>query len=236
MSLDFDERLRIKHSKRARRLALRLDPKERIINLVVPKGVSMRKAEEFARHHEGWIDSVLHELPPVIPFEHDRILPLLGASRKIHIDHDPHRKTTEIKLFPDCLMVKTNKHDPAPRIERYLKNLARSVLTEMAEAKAIDINKKIRTIRIGDTKSRWGSCSDDNRLSFSWRLIFAPSMAMDYVVAHEVAHLIYLNHSRKFWNLCRDLSIDYVEGEYWMRNHGQELMRYGAQSVDTEKK
>lgn len=228
MDLETDRRIRVKHSKRARRLALRLDPKERVINLVVPKGVSLRKAHEFARIHEGWIDSVLHELPPTIPYEHERVMPILGADRTIYIEYDESRKTTDVKLHPDRLHVKTNKDDPTPRIERYLKNLARETLTEMAEAKAVDINKTIKSIRIGDTKSRWGSCSSDGRISFSWRLIFAPSMAMDYVVAHEVAHMIHLDHSRKFWNLCRDLSIDYVEGEYWMRNHGQELMRYGV--------
>lgn len=227
-AIEMDQRIRIKHSKRARRLALRLDPKERVINLVVPKGISIKKAQEFARLNENWIDSVLHELPPVIPFAHERSIPILGADRMIHIERDEHRKTTQIELQNTHLIVKTNKSDPSPRIERFLKNLARDKLTEMAEAKAIDINNPIRTIRIGDTKSRWGSCSEDGRISFSWRLIFAPSMAMDYVVAHEVAHLIHLDHSKKFWALCRDLSIDFLEGEYWMRNHGQELMRYGV--------
>ncbi|MFP4314438.1 MAG: M48 family metallopeptidase [Alphaproteobacteria bacterium] len=230
MSYQFDDRIRIKHSRRARRLALRLDTKERVINLVIPKGMSLKKAQEFASAHESWIDSVLHELPPVIPFEHDRSIPVLGADRMIVINRDKGRKSTQIDLQPAHLIVHTNKEDPSSRLERYLKNLAREKLTEMAFTKAVDINKEIKSIRIGDMKSRWGSCSEDGRLSFSWRLLFAPSMAMDYVVAHEVAHLIHLNHSRKFWNLCRDLSIDYMEGEYWMRNHGAELMRYGLKT------
>lgn len=220
--------IRIKHSKRARRLALRLDAKERVINLVVPKGVSMRKAQDFARYHGEWIDNVMRELPPLIPFEQDRVIPILGADRKIQIFQDESRKSTQIELLNDALVVRTNKDNPSSRITRYLKNLARETITEMAEAKAVDINKPIKSISIRDTKSRWGSCSDDGKLSFSWRLIFAPSMAMDYVVAHEVAHRIYMDHSKKFWALCRDLSIDYVEGEYWMRNHGHELMRYGC--------
>lgn len=226
--IDFDSGvLRIKHSKRARRLALRLDPKERVINLVVPKGVSMRKAHDFARYHGEWIDTVLQELPPLLPFDHERVIPILGADRRIDIQFDENRKSTQIELTNDSLVVRTNKNDPTPRITRHLKNLAREKITEMVEAKALDINKPIKAISIRDTKSRWGSCSSDGKLSFSWRLIFAPSMAMDYVVAHEVAHRIHMDHSKKFWALCEDLCIDYQEGKYWMRNHAQELMRYG---------
>jgi hypothetical protein len=79
---------------------------------------------------------------------------------------------------------------------------------------------------VREKKSRWGSCSSDDHLSYSWRLIFAPPAALDYVVAHEVAHLVHMNHSKAFWNLCRSLSHDFVNGQYWMKNHGHELMRY----------
>lgn len=221
------DHVRVKHSARARRLALRLDPKERVINLVVPKGVPLQRAQDFAKYHETWIAKALMELPPAVPFAHDRTLPVLGADRLIVVEQDSNRKMTDIALAPAHLLVRTNRDDPASRIERFLRNLAREKLGEMAHAKAVDINKKISSIRIGDTKSRWGSCSEDGSLAFSWRLIFAPALAMDYVVAHEVAHLVHLHHQKSFWNLCRDLSIDFVEGEYWMRNHGHELMRYG---------
>ena len=225
--MELNEHIRIKHSARARRLALRLDPKERVINLVIPKGVSLKKAQNFARYHETWIEKALMELPPTVPFLQDKTIPLLGADRTISIERNAAHKITDISLTPDHLHIKTNKDDPSARIERFLKNLAKEKLTEMATAKALDINKPVKSITVRDTKSRWGSCSDDGKLSFSWRLIFAPSLAMDYVVAHEVAHLIHMDHSKKFWALCRDLSIDFVEGEYWMRNHGHELMRFG---------
>lgn len=224
------QNLRIKHSARARRLALRLDPKERVINLVIPKGVSLKKAHDFARYHETWIAKAMMELPPVLPFENEKIIPVLGINRTIKITFDPSLKTTDIHLTGDALIVRTNKDDPSARIERFLKNLVQEKITEMAQAKALDIGKPIRTISVRDTKSRWGSCSEDGKLSFSWRLIFAPSLALDYVVAHEVAHLVHLDHSQRFWNLCRNLSIDFVEGEYWMRNHGHELMRYGQKA------
>lgn len=222
------DHLVIKRSARARRLALRLDPKERVINLVVPKGMSMRKAEEFAHANQLWIEERIAELPPAVPFEDGRIIPILGRDRYIDIYYDPDLKRTDVHLQAGFLTVKTNKEDPSARIERYLRGIAKDVLTELSYQKAAQIRKRITSVSVRDTKSRWGSCAQGGSLSYSWRLIFAPTVAMDYVVAHEVAHLTHLNHSQKFWNLCRDLSDDYVEGEYWMRNHGHELMRYGV--------
>src|SRR4051812_28398998 len=95
-------------------------------------------------------------------------------------------------------------------------------------AAAEAISKKVKRASFRATKRRCSSCSHDGRLSYSWRLIFAPTEALDYVVAHEVAHLRHLDHSRNFWGLCRDLSVNFLEGQFWMHNHGQDLMRYGA--------
>ncbi|MFN3701218.1 MAG: M48 family metallopeptidase [Alphaproteobacteria bacterium] len=222
--------VKVTHSQRARRLALRLDPKERVVNLVVPRGVSLKKAEDFAKFHETWIKKAMMELPPPMPFEHGRVIPVLGRDRLIQVYVDKTRLTTEIKLKVNKLEIYTNKADPSARIERFLKELAKEKISELARAKAVHINKKIPRITIRDTKSRWGSCSEDGKLSFSWRLIFAPLKAMDYVIAHEVAHLVHLNHGKRFWTLCRELSRDFIEGEYWMRNHGHELMRYGQKA------
>lgn len=227
MSFDLHDKVRIKHSPRARRVALRLDIKERIVQLIIPNGMSEKRAQEFAHDHQDWIKEKLSELPPVVEFHHGKIIPLLGKDRKIEINISSNYKRTDIDLSANALLIKTNKDDPSKRIERYLKALAKSELSEMAQAKALDIGKEIQAISVRDTKSRWGSCSEDAKLSFSWRLIFAPTAAMDYVVAHECAHLIHINHSKAFWALCRDLSLDFVEGEYWMRNHGSNLMRYG---------
>ena len=107
-------------------------------------------------------------------------------------------------------------------------NYMRSPTTvDMATDKADIINKNISSVTVRDTKSRWGSCSHKGELSFSWRLIFAPYDAIDYVIAHEVAHLIHMDHSKNFWTLCRSLSSNFVEGKFWMQNHGNSLMRYG---------
>jgi len=224
--LSDDLPVQIKHSKRARRLALRLDVKERVINLVIPKGCSERKAHAFARDHKEWITEKLAELAPLVPFENGRVIPVLGKNRQILVRRDS--RATDITLHDDTILIRTNKAaDPARRLTAHLKALAQDELSALSHDKAALIGKKIKEISVRDTKSRWGSCGVDKRLSYSWRLILAPLPAMDYVVAHEVAHLTHLNHSAKFWALCAELSNDYEEGKYWMRNHGHELMRFG---------
>jgi len=214
------------HSTRAKRLALRLDTKARIIRLVVPKGVSERKAHKFALKHEDWIIDKIDELPPLIPFENGRIIPILGQNYRILVRRDS--RATEITRQDNTLLVRTNKAaDISKRVTSYLKKLAKEELAILAHEKAERIMKPIRDVTVRDTKSRWGSCGSDGKICFSWRLIMAPEAAMDYVVAHEVAHLIHMNHGKRFWTLCEKLSDDYDEGLYWMKAHGQELQRYG---------
>jgi predicted metal-dependent hydrolase len=105
--------------------------------------------------------------------------------------------------------------------------MAHEGLSDIASEKAGDIKKIISSIKIRDTKTRWGSCAKDGSLSFSWRLIFAPYHTIDYVVAHEVAHLAHMNHGPKFWALCEKLSLNYTGGKEWLKANGNELMRYG---------
>ena len=95
--------------------------------------------------------------------------------------------------------------------------------------KAERIGKRVRSVQVRDTKSRWGSCAQDGSLSFCWRLIFAPTVAFDYVVAHEVAHLSHMNHGKRFWSLCEKLSANYTAGKRWMQVHGHTLMCYGQE-------
>ncbi len=217
----------VKRSKRAKRVALRLDPIERVINLVVPNKMSLKKAYLFAQAHEDWVRQTLDNLAPPIAFTNGAVIPIFGDSIMINIEHNQDLKRTILKQYDDVLTVKTYMDDPTNRITTHLKKLARTGLADMASEKAAIIGKDVSSISVRDTKSRWGSCSTDGKISFSWRLIFAPYDAIDYVVAHEVAHLTHMDHSKDFWTQCRELSSNFVEGKYWMQNHGNELMRYG---------
>ena len=225
--MSLPEHIKIRHSSRARRVALRLDPIERVFTLVVPKGMSMRRAQAFAEGQESWMQEKLAELAPKITFEDSVIVPIFGVRTQITIHHESTLKVTKCILEDGILHVRTNKNDPSSRIIRFLKALVKDELTILSKDKAAQIGKEIARVSVGDSKTRWGSCSSSNSIAYSWRLVFAPPEALDYVVAHEVAHLQHLDHSKAFWSLCRELSGNYVEGKYWMDNHGAELMRYG---------
>ena len=221
--------VQVKRSKRAKRVALRLDPVERVVNLVVPPRMSLKRAYLFAEQNKEWVEKTLGTLADPIPFEDGTRLPVFGDKMRLDINYDPSLKRTTIEQDGYVLRINTYMEDPTNRITAYLKNMARAGLADIATDKADMIRRKIASITVRDTKTRWGSCSQDRQISFSWRLMFAPYEAIDYVVAHEVAHLRYMDHSEKFWDLCADLSYDYEEGKEWMQKHGNELMRYGKQ-------
>lgn len=219
--------LRLRISGRAKRMALRLDPKTGYVLLIMPKRARFKKGLEFAEHYKDWINKHAGRTPTGIPLTHGTIIPILGRDRVIQLDYNPNQKRTVITLTDDVLAVISNQEDPALRIVRYLKKLARDEITNLAIQKAGIIDKTIKTVNIRDTTTRWGSCSQDGNLSFSWRLILAPPEALDYVIAHEVAHLIHLNHKARFWALCEKLSADFKGGHGWMKSQAHSLMRYG---------
>lgn len=225
---DISPRLKLSVSERAKRMALRLDPRQRLVHLVVPKRASLRTAYLFAEQNKDWIREKLRDLPKQVPFKDGEILPILGRDRQIIVLYNPALKGTEIQLKKDELLVLTNKADPSTRIRRFLIDLAREKLTELSLEKAAIVRRRLMDVSVKDTRSRWGSCTEDGRISYSWRLIFAPAKAFDYVVAHECAHLVHMDHSENFWRVCEKASRDYEEGKDWMHKYGHSLMRFGA--------
>lgn len=219
--------VKMRRDSRAKRMALRLDPANRCVHFVLPRFASHKKAQAFIDSHRQWVIDRIRELPEYMPFEDGVNIPVLGRDVEIVVEKDPSRKSTHIELQDHILLVQTNLDDYAPRIKRFLKKVAREYLTDIMDEKTANLDRKAIKIQIRDTKSRWGSCSVDGHISLSWRLIFAPSEAMDYVVAHEAAHLMHMDHSKRFWALCEDLCIDYDGGKSWMREHGHGLHRYG---------
>lgn len=215
-------------SLRAKRLALRLNHKEGKIHLIIPERCSMEKALDFAWQHEKWIHKTLKNLPQPIFFEDGVTLPILGKNISLDIYSCETLKKTSISLKNNIISVKTNKNDPTSRLIRYFRKLAKNEFTSMALNKSNLISKPIKSLHIKDTSSRWGSCTHDGKISLSWRLIFAPIEASDYVIAHEIAHLVHMDHSKSFWGLCTELSTDFSTGKRWIKTHGQSLMRYGA--------
>lgn len=222
-----ERHVKLRRDSRAKRMALRLDPANRCVHFVLPRFASSKKAQAFIDSHRQWVMDRIDELPEFIPFEDGSIIPVLGRDVTIQVEFDKSRKSTHIELQDHILFVQTNLDDYEPRIKRFLKKVAREYLTDILTEKTAKLDKKANKVQIRDTKSRWGSCSMEGNISLSWRLIFAPLDSMDYVVAHEAAHLMHMDHSKRFWSLCEDLCVSYKDGKAWMREHGYSLHRFG---------
>ena len=211
---------------RAKRLSLRVDQKARVIKLTIPKWTMQRSIDRFLAANEEWIIEKSALLLQPVTIENGALIPFMGNDHVIHIA--PHTKrTTEIDVEDQKIIIKTSRADPTTNLKRWMADKAREAITPLAHNKTNRINKEISKIDLRDTGSRWGSCSTDKRLMFSWRLIMAPPYVLDYVVAHEVAHLKHMNHSSQFWDLCYDLTDgDADAARAWLKDNGNALMRW----------
>lgn len=220
-------RLHLRVSPRARRMMLRLDPETRAVHLIVPPRMNMNAALDFADQHRKWIREKISSLPKPVPFIDGTIIPFFGRDHYLEIIREEGRRTTEITVKNRIMTVETPLANPSQKIETYLRAWVQSEIADMATEKAAEIRRRIGHVRVRDTKSRWGSCAEDGNLSFCWRLVFAPRDVIDYVVAHEVAHLVHFDHSPAFWRLCDRLSSNMDGGRAWLKEYGQSLMTYG---------
>ena len=220
----------VRVSSRARRLSLKVDPAFGTPTLVLPPGVSMSQAESFVARNAVWLEKQLARLPDTISFADGAIIPLLGVDHRIR--HKPElRGTVRVSEYP-CddmphLDVSGGIDHLARRLTDWLKREARRELSARARFYATQLGRKPARISVRDTRSRWGSCSSTGRLSFSWRLILAPRHVLDYVCAHEAAHLVEMNHSGRFWALCDGLVEDMNMSRTWLKRNGFTLHRYG---------
>ena len=195
--------VRVRRHRQARRYTLRVHAATREIVLTMPPRGSLREAKAFAQKHGGWIATRLRRLPAAAPFADGAVIPLRGLTHRIV--HRPRaRGTVWCETAPDGEALLCVAGD-APHIERrvsdYLRREAKRDLEAASRRVAAELGVAIKRVSVRDQSSRWGSCSTTGVLSYSWRLILAPSHVLDYLAAHEVAHLIEMNHSPRFWRL-----------------------------------
>ena len=219
--------VRLEVNPRARRLILRLDEKTREAVAVAPRAKDIPAAAAFASERVEWIAGQLARMPETMPFEPGAIIPLRGEPCRLSLDGPGRRARLEVN--GEVVL-----HAPgAPetfeaRITRYLKAAAKSDLADAVERHCETLGVQARRLSVKDTRSRWGSCSSDRVLSFSWRLICAPPDVLDYVAAHECAHLLEMNHSDRFWAHVARTCPDWKLHRRWLRTSGRELHAVGA--------
>jgi predicted metal-dependent hydrolase len=211
-------------SRRARRIALRVDERNGEVRLVLPRFVSQAEGLAFARQKAPWIVRQIAALPPRVPFAPGALVPYLGRLRRIR--HDATGRGT-VLVEDGEIVVAGEERFLARRLTDWLRRTARRTLAERATRLACRLDKRVTSVRIRDTRSRWASCSSDGLMSFSWRLMLAPEDVIDYVVAHEVAHLVELNHGPRFWRLVSDLCPDHRTARRWLKDNGTALHRFG---------
>ena len=221
--------VRLRRHRQARRYTLRIDAAARAVVLTIPPRGSVKEAKEFAQKHGGWIAARLKRLPQATPFAPGIELPLRGMAHRI-VHRRGARGTVWIETDAGgnrLICVAGEPTHVARRVADFLKREALRDLDRASRCYADKLAVPLKRICVRDQSSRWGSCSNTGVLSFSWRLILAPAFVLDYLAAHEVCHLVELNHSRRFWRLVQRLYPDAERAKVWLDVHGTDLHRYG---------
>lgn len=220
----------LKRHPRARRYTLRVLERSRQVVLTIPPRGSLREARAFAERSAAWIAARVKRIPEPIPFIDGAAVPLRGLPHRV-VHRADARGTVWTETAADgaaLLCVAGRAPHISRRITDFLKREARHHLSTATRRHAAALGVAIERIGVRDTASRWGSCSHDRALSYSWRLILAPPFVLDYLAAHEVAHCRELNHSARFWRIVDQLTPDRRRAEAWLKVHGSSLHRYGA--------
>ncbi|MEK7266860.1 MAG: SprT family zinc-dependent metalloprotease [Pseudomonadota bacterium] len=212
-------------NRRARRLIVTVDAAAGRVFVTAPSKRALPEALDFARTRARWISAQLEEGRRAKPFAGGTRFPFRGAPVTIVNEGGPR---SAVRLTEGALLAGGDPLHVNRRVTDWLKAEARKALTERADYYCERLGHKRGPITIRDTRSRWGSCARDGALSFSWRLIFAPPEILDYVAAHECAHLVHLNHSPAYWRIVKSLGVDARAARDWFEEHGQGLYAYGG--------
>lgn len=219
-----DAPLELRINPRATRLSLKLDPAHGGARVVVPPGVAEGQVRDFVLRHMGWLAPRLAAIPLRRPFEDGATVPFRGQPHSIL--HEPERRLA-VRREEGVLRVGGEAAHLPRRVTDFLKRKAKGELAARSHAMAERLSVTIRAVTVRDTRSRWGSCSADGRLSYCWRLIMAPDWVIDYVAAHEVAHRIEMNHGPRFWALVESLDPNVAAARAWLKAEGGRLHLYG---------
>jgi len=222
--------VRLRRHRLARRYTLRIAATTREVILTIPPRGTLKEAREFAQKHGGWIAARLGRLPEAIHFADGICVPLRGAPHRIA--HRPGSRGTvwvEANGADEPLLCVAGQ---VPHVDRrigdFLRREAKRDLETASFHFANALGVTVKRVAVRDQASRWGSCSSTGVLSYSWRLVLAPPFVLNYLAAHEVAHLAEMNHSARFWRLVQRLCPDHQRAKVWLDVHGSDLHRYGS--------
>jgi predicted metal-dependent hydrolase len=220
--------VRLRRHRRARRYTLRIHAPTREVVLTMPPRGTIKDARDFAERHSDWIAARLGGLPRAAPFAPGVVVPLRGQPHRIAHRRGRGTVWSELDGRGERLLCVAGD---APHVDRrigdFLKREARRDLEAACRKYADRLGVSYKRLSVRDQTSRWGSCSTTGALSFSWRLILAPPYVLDYLAAHEVCHIVEMNHSPRFWRMLDRVCPASARAKSWLDTHGNDLHRYG---------
>ncbi len=208
----------VKRNALAKRISLKISQRGGII-LVLPIKTKIDKAIKFAKSKQDWINENISKIPAPNKITIGSSIPLMGCNSKIiHSGYfgKTYHEQNNIYVFAKPDYIEEN-------VISYLKSLALKKVNAYSEQFSKQTGLKYKNISIRDSKTRWGSCSSSGNITFSWRLIMMPDFVMQYVVAHEIAHLKEMNHGQNFWNLVEKIFPDYIKARKWLKQNGRTI-------------
>jgi hypothetical protein len=212
---------------RARRLIVKVHPTTGEVSVIAPSQRALNRALEFARGQSDWIARQLSHVPAPVALSVGALVPFRGQEHMVR-EAESGRGSVWIEDGGGTRIIRVaglKEHQPRRVLDFLKREARREVEARTLEFTAL-LGVRHTRITVRDTASRWGSCSAQRSLSFSWRLILAPAFVLDYVVAHEVAHMREMNHGAGFWKLVRELVGDVRKPQKWLHDHGAALHRY----------
>lgn len=207
----------VRRSARARRMSLRVGRSDGRVSLSMPSRMPLSEARHFVAQQADWIARHVAAAPPPRIVAVGAVLPVLG--RDVGVIAGAGRSA---RFTGDAISVADDAR-AGPRVKALFQTMARTHLAEAVDRHAEALGRRPTKLTLRDTRSRWGSCSSRGELMFSWRLVMAPQQVLDYVAAHEVAHLVHMDHSPRFWDQVAALMPDYGPRRDWLRRKGAAL-------------
>jgi predicted metal-dependent hydrolase len=228
---DINAKLEVRRHPGARRLTLRVSRTRRAVLVTIPIQCDLDEAGSFLNRHIDWVRERLDSLPDPVPFVDRAVMPLRGEPHRIVVEKFAPLRAVTLASVPDqwpSIVVPGPAATASRRLRDWLFSEARDDLEDRVAHHARKLNLKPKRIAVRDQTTRWGSCSTTGVLSFSWRLVLAPAHVLDYVAAHEVAHLAEMNHGPRFWALVKKAMPEFEASKAWLQVYGPDLHRYGA--------
>jgi predicted metal-dependent hydrolase len=219
--------VKVRFNPRARRMIVKVNPATGEVCITVRSQRALPAALDFARGEKDWIARQLAKVPKPVSLMPGTSVPLRGEPHEIRAAA---KGPAPVWCEDGVIWVRGEVAHAPRRVLDFLKKEARKAFESRALHHGERLGVRPSRITVRDTSSRWGSCSSARSLSFSWRLILAPDFVLDYVVAHEVAHIRQMNHSPRFWAEVKKLVSDIAAPQRWLRTHGRDLQRYGLKA------